>query len=186
MQREPPPFVWAAPEEKDILTCAPIHSYVTHFIAHSSLRQGILLSYERSKLETHREADTLILLSQHGPPDSPYVAGEYHGVLLFPSEYPFKPPGIKVSRVASALGSTPTPCVFRCTRRLVVSNQTRKSVFPCLISILALCVDFPSLPTCASFMMWIVSISIYSGTLRGALPQCKIYRSRGTPLQLLS
>lgn len=33
---------------------------------------------------------------QHGPPDSPFAGGEYHGVLLFPSEYPFKPPGIKV------------------------------------------------------------------------------------------
>ncbi|KAH9046588.1 UBC-like protein [Lactarius hengduanensis] len=57
MQREPPPFVWAAPEEKDILTW----NYIIH-----------------------------------GPPDSPYVGGEYHGVLLFPSEYPFKPPGIKM------------------------------------------------------------------------------------------
>lgn len=35
-------------------------------------------------------------LFQRGPPDSPYAGGEYHGVLLFPSEYPFKPPGIKV------------------------------------------------------------------------------------------
>jgi ubiquitin-protein ligase len=33
---------------------------------------------------------------QRGPPDSPYAGGEYHGVLLFPSEYPFKPPGIKM------------------------------------------------------------------------------------------
>ncbi|VDB84857.1 unnamed protein product [Peniophora sp. CBMAI 1063] len=57
MQREPPPFVWAAPDEKDILTW--------NFII-------------------------------RGPPDSPYTGGEYHGVLLFPSEYPFKPPGIKM------------------------------------------------------------------------------------------
>ncbi|KAI0031443.1 ubiquitin-conjugating enzyme/RWD-like protein [Vararia minispora EC-137] len=55
MQKEPPPFIWAAPDEKDILTCA-----------------------------------------FRGPPDSPYAGGEYHGVLLFPSEYPFKPPGIKM------------------------------------------------------------------------------------------
>ena len=101
------------------------------------------------KLKTHREWLTLNLLSQHGPPDSPYVGGEYHGVLLFPSEYPFKPPGIKVRRVASALGSTFLTCVARCTRRLVVSNQTRKYVFPCLTFTLALCVDFPSLLTCA-------------------------------------
>ncbi|KAF8159940.1 ubiquitin-conjugating enzyme/RWD-like protein [Crassisporium funariophilum] len=54
MQKEPPPFVWAAPDEKNILT------------------------------------------SFRGPPDSPFTGGEYHGVLLFPSEYPFKPPGIKM------------------------------------------------------------------------------------------
>jgi len=57
MQKEPPPFVWAVPDEKNILTW-----------------------------------NYLIL----GPPDSPYAGGEYHGVLLFPSEYPFKPPGIKM------------------------------------------------------------------------------------------
>ncbi|KAG7443337.1 UBC-like protein [Guyanagaster necrorhizus] len=56
MQREPPPFVWAVPDEKNILTC------------------------ERFR----------------GPPDSPFAGGEYHGLLLFPSEYPFKPPGIKM------------------------------------------------------------------------------------------
>jgi len=57
MQKDPPPFVWAAPDEKDILNW--------NFII-------------------------------HGPPDSSYVGGEYHGVLIFPSEYPFKPPGIKM------------------------------------------------------------------------------------------
>ncbi|EKM82201.1 hypothetical protein AGABI1DRAFT_112285 [Agaricus bisporus var. burnettii JB137-S8] len=57
MQREPPPFVWAVPDEKNILTW-----------------------------------DFII----RGPPDSPYTGGEYHGQLMFPSEYPFKPPGIKM------------------------------------------------------------------------------------------
>lgn len=57
MQREPPPFIWAAPDEKNILTW----NYLIR-----------------------------------GPPDSPFAGGEYHGVLLFPSEYPFKPPGIKM------------------------------------------------------------------------------------------
>ncbi|KAI0342960.1 UBC-like protein [Trametopsis cervina] len=57
MQREPPPFVWAVPDEKNILTW----NYIIR-----------------------------------GPPDSPFAGGEYHGVLLFPSEYPFKPPGIKM------------------------------------------------------------------------------------------
>jgi ubiquitin-conjugating enzyme E2 J2 len=29
-----------------------------------------------------------------GPPDTPYAGGEYHGKLVFPAEYPFKPPSI--------------------------------------------------------------------------------------------
>lgn len=57
MQKQPPPFVFAAPEEKNILTW--------NFLI-------------------------------RGPPDCPFAGGEYHGVLLFPSEYPFKPPGIKM------------------------------------------------------------------------------------------
>ncbi|CAO1638095.1 unnamed protein product [Parajaminaea phylloscopi] len=31
-----------------------------------------------------------------GPPDTPYAGGEYWGQLMFPSDYPYKPPGIKV------------------------------------------------------------------------------------------
>ncbi|CAD6887055.1 unnamed protein product [Tilletia controversa] len=31
-----------------------------------------------------------------GPPDTPFHGGEYWGVLQFPPEYPFKPPGIKM------------------------------------------------------------------------------------------
>lgn len=31
-----------------------------------------------------------------GPPDSPFRGGEYHGQLLFPSDYPFKPPSIQM------------------------------------------------------------------------------------------
>ncbi|QRV88909.1 ubiquitin-conjugating enzyme [Ceratobasidium sp. AG-Ba] len=57
MQKSPPPFVWAAPEEKNILHW--------NFIV-------------------------------RGPPDCPYAGGEYHGLIAFPSEYPFKPPGIKM------------------------------------------------------------------------------------------
>jgi len=57
MQRDPPPFVWAVPDEKNILTW----NYIVR-----------------------------------GPPDSPFAGGEYHGQLLFPPEYPFKPPGIKM------------------------------------------------------------------------------------------
>ncbi|QLG74823.1 hypothetical protein HG535_0H01500 [Zygotorulaspora mrakii] len=31
-----------------------------------------------------------------GPPDSPYVDGQYHGTLTFPSDYPYKPPAIRM------------------------------------------------------------------------------------------
>ncbi|THU90781.1 UBC-like protein [Dendrothele bispora CBS 962.96] len=57
MQKEPPPFIWAVPDERNILNW----NYIIR-----------------------------------GPPDSPFAGGEYHGVLMFPSEYPFKPPGIKM------------------------------------------------------------------------------------------
>ncbi|ORX39384.1 ubiquitin-conjugating enzyme/RWD-like protein [Kockovaella imperatae] len=57
MQKSPPPFIWACPEEKNILDW--------HFII-------------------------------RGPPDSPYEGGEYHGLIWFPSDYPFKPPDVKL------------------------------------------------------------------------------------------
>lgn len=65
MQREPPPFVWAAPEEKDILNCAPIHSYVMYFIAHSLFTStGNFIIVRALKTgNTPRVADTLNLLS---------------------------------------------------------------------------------------------------------------------------
>ncbi|EDO18053.1 hypothetical protein Kpol_1045p39 [Vanderwaltozyma polyspora DSM 70294] len=31
-----------------------------------------------------------------GPPDSPYHDGQYHGTLTFPSDYPYKPPAIRM------------------------------------------------------------------------------------------
>jgi ubiquitin-protein ligase len=41
---------------------------------------------------------------QRGPLDSAYAGGEYHGMIMFPSEYPFKPPGIKVRVQAAQVG----------------------------------------------------------------------------------
>ncbi|KAI8391093.1 ubiquitin-conjugating enzyme/RWD-like protein [Radiomyces spectabilis] len=32
-----------------------------------------------------------------GPPDTPYDGGEYYGRLTFPSDYPYKPPAIRMS-----------------------------------------------------------------------------------------
>ncbi|KAI8099112.1 ubiquitin-conjugating enzyme/RWD-like protein [Halteromyces radiatus] len=32
-----------------------------------------------------------------GPPDTPYQGGEYYGRLTFPSDYPYKPPAIRMS-----------------------------------------------------------------------------------------
>lgn len=29
-----------------------------------------------------------------GPPDTPYHGGRYHGKLIFPPEYPYRPPAI--------------------------------------------------------------------------------------------
>ena len=77
---------------------------------------------------------------QRGPPDSPFAGGEYHGVLLFPSEYPFKPPGIKVYIMLSSfqcfsglIGKS------RCSPRVDASNQTSGYVSRCQIFILDRC-----------------------------------------------
>ncbi|RUS13773.1 UBC-like protein [Endogone sp. FLAS-F59071] len=32
-----------------------------------------------------------------GPPETPYEAGQYHGKLVFPADYPFKPPSIRMT-----------------------------------------------------------------------------------------
>ncbi|KAJ9082505.1 Ubiquitin-conjugating enzyme E2 6 [Entomophthora muscae] len=32
-----------------------------------------------------------------GPPDTPYAGGQYHGRLIFPEDYPFKPPSIRMT-----------------------------------------------------------------------------------------
>lgn len=56
--KAPPPFIFARPNEQNILEW--------HFI-------------------------------MRGPPDTPYHDGEYYGVVLFPHDYPFAPPGLKMN-----------------------------------------------------------------------------------------
>ena len=96
MQRDPPPFIWAVPEENNILTCECVGGS-GRSLAH--LRACRELHHRTCALTCCMHTSALKWLPpgvQRGPPDSPFAGGEYHGVLLFPSEYPFKPPGIKV------------------------------------------------------------------------------------------
>ena len=89
MQTEPPPFIWAVPDEKNILTCEQSAQFF-RYCADDAFRE---LSNSKLILSCSPQVSNGV---QRGPPDSPFAGGEYHGVLLFPSEYPFKPPGIKV------------------------------------------------------------------------------------------
>jgi hypothetical protein len=75
-----------------------------------------------------------------GPEDSPYAGGEYHGVLLFPPQYPFAPPGIKVFTPSGrfivrllSLGDASR----RCSHPLVVYSQIAGYVPHSAISTLA-------------------------------------------------
>ncbi|QIW95570.1 hypothetical protein AMS68_001088 [Peltaster fructicola] len=47
-----------------------------------------------------------------GPPDTPYVGGQYWGTLVFPSDYPFAPPAIRMHTPSGR---------FRCSERLCLS-----------------------------------------------------------------
>lgn len=105
MQKSPPPFIWAVPEEKNILDCecrvrsAPRLWWCE---ANNSCR-----AFHHCELATHCYRLTL----QRGPPDTPYAGGEYHGLIWFPSDYrtspcadqpavahrtAFKPPDVKM------------------------------------------------------------------------------------------
>lgn len=121
MQREPPPFVWASPDENNILHCESHFVVLVLIIAHVLVRE---FSNRESNL-ANVHYPFIHKFDQRGPPDSPFEGGEYHGMLLFPSEYPFKPPGIKVCI------SNPTyflPGVFisggRDVRRCIFSSLT--------------------------------------------------------------
>ncbi|KAK0235482.1 hypothetical protein EDD85DRAFT_955036 [Armillaria nabsnona] len=77
MQREPPPFVWAVPDEKNILTW----NYI--IVGGTTVLYSALLT----------ELSSVAHLIHPSPAEN-----IYHGqvLLLFPSEYPFKSPGIKM------------------------------------------------------------------------------------------
>ncbi|GAA5899906.1 ubiquitin-conjugating enzyme E2 [Sporobolomyces salmoneus] len=71
-QKNPPPLIWARPNEQNILEW--------HFIF-------------------------------RGPDDSPYAGGEYWGVVEFPKDYPFAPPGLKMNTPSGRF----TPSAAICT-----------------------------------------------------------------------
>ncbi|ORY54146.1 UBC-like protein [Leucosporidium creatinivorum] len=70
-QKSPPPFVWARPNEANILEW--------HYIL-------------------------------RGPPDTPYHGGEYWGVVTFPPDYPFAPPGIKMNTPSGRFAPSSAIC----------------------------------------------------------------------------
>merc|ERR1719510_1019905 len=49
-----------------------------------------------------------------GPKDSPYEGGFYHGVLMFPDDYPYKPPGIMMYTPSGR---------FKVKKKLCLSNS---------------------------------------------------------------
>ncbi|KOS12469.1 ubc-like protein [Malassezia pachydermatis] len=62
-------------------------------------KESVLMEKDPPPLCYARPKDDNILewhFILRGPPDTPYEGGEYWGQLLFPSDYPFKPPGIKL------------------------------------------------------------------------------------------
>lgn len=46
-----------------------------------------------------------------GPPDTDYEGGQYHGTLMFPSEYPFKPPAIRMITPSGRLEENKRLCL---------------------------------------------------------------------------
>ncbi|KAI9229060.1 MAG: ubiquitin-conjugating enzyme/RWD-like protein [Piptocephalis tieghemiana] len=46
-----------------------------------------------------------------GPPDTSYTGGEYHGKLVFPKEYPFKPPAIYMFTPSGRFATNTSLCL---------------------------------------------------------------------------
>ena len=101
-------------------------SCLIHFL------QGITLSYAVLSAVFNPFQS---LHAQRGPPDSPFAGGEYYGVLLFPAEYPFKPPGIKVALAFFPLHAFPIEFSRRCSHPPAVFSPIRRFASQCRIFI---------------------------------------------------
>jgi ubiquitin-conjugating enzyme E2 J2 len=56
-----------------------------------------------------------------GPKDTPYVGGSYHGKLVFPTDYPYKPPAIMM--LTPKYGRACPPCMSPRSPRLPRVSQ---------------------------------------------------------------
>ncbi|ELU43576.1 ubiquitin-conjugating enzyme domain-containing protein [Rhizoctonia solani AG-1 IA] len=71
-----------------------------------------------------------------GPPDCPYAGGEYHGLISFPSDYPFKPPGIKMYTPSGRFQPDKKICFSACSMSDFHPGTVRDP-FPCCSNALA-------------------------------------------------
>jgi hypothetical protein len=80
---------------------------------------GILLAYgDVSPLVFRAAIDNLFdwHFTIRGPPDTPFEGGMYHGRIILPSDYPFRPPNIMLltvgyaARLTGGRGARPLPC----------------------------------------------------------------------------
>lgn len=46
-----------------------------------------------------------------GPPDTPYEGGQYHGLVIFPRDYPFKPPEIRMTTPSGRFATNTRLCL---------------------------------------------------------------------------
>lgn len=92
-------------ERTDLLRCAPLSPpSLSNTVATKAANKRLVKEYasiqENAPPYISAKPAENNLLEWHylitGPPETPYEGGQYHGVLLFPSEYPFKPPAIKM------------------------------------------------------------------------------------------
>lgn len=121
---------------------------------------------------------------QRGPPDSPYAGGEYHGLIMFPPQYPFKPPGIKVFSNQHLWHSQTTDKWFnRCSLHQDDFLLIRRSVSLWVISIQGLWVTPTSITKPGCWAHW--TFYMDSGTLHGVWLPCKL-RFQRRPTKLLT